>query len=91
MRFDLATSDCKEKIGDVLLDRAPEVGGTVHFAEATWRVEKIAWMRDAGNNSLSSGLLCVERIDDDTLTAAVDSALEKDEPLGLTEEDRGKK
>jgi hypothetical protein len=63
MRYDVCTSESNEQIGDTILNESPTVGSTIHFAGATWRVTGIKWMGNADNNSQSSGLLCVERID----------------------------
>jgi hypothetical protein len=88
MLYDLCKFGSKEKIGEIIRDETPEVGCTVHFASAIWRVVEIVWMQNSGNNSVSSGLLYVERIADEEgeLKAAIDAALEKDEPLRLTDE-----
>jgi hypothetical protein len=90
MLYNLCTSESKGKIGDIILDESPEVGCTVYFAEAIWRVVEIVWMQNVDNNSVSSGLLCVGRIDneDSELKAAIGTALESDEPPGLADEDQ---
>jgi hypothetical protein len=64
MRYDLCKSERKQNIGYIIQDESPEVGSTISFAEARWRVVDIEWKVDLiSDNSRSSGLLCVERID----------------------------
>ena len=65
MLYRLCTSESREEIGDIILDESPKIGCTVCFAGATWRITGIVWMQDVDNNSKSSGLVSVERIDDE--------------------------
>jgi len=59
--YDLCTAESKEKIGEVILDEPPKVGCNVCCAGATYRVTGIVWMQNVDSNSVSSGLLSVER------------------------------
>jgi hypothetical protein len=65
MHYDLCTPKSREPIGFTIENESPVVGGTVRYAAASWRVVEIVWMRNLDNNRVSSGLLCVERIDDE--------------------------
>jgi hypothetical protein len=65
MLYGLCTSESAVKIGDLILDETPTVGCEVRFAEATWRITGIVWIVEGVlNNRQSSGLVCVERVDD---------------------------
>ncbi len=65
MRYDLCTSENKEKIGDIILDKSPGNRDVVRFSCRDWQIKEIVWERDANDktNSTSSGLLCIEPIE----------------------------
>lgn len=63
MKFDLSNSDGETVIGDAILSNSPKIGDILPFGGANWRVTAIIWLAETNRNDVSSGCVCVKRIE----------------------------